>query len=567
LSRSLRARCAGLSSLRFCAAAILCICVTRPQSAHAISTVSARFEPPRIVSGVRQPVAVLLTYFPGNGEAVTQASFRLSTGGQIHSARASRGQTSLIERRVVLDYLSQPVGESLTDTLWLEVETDAEFSLQASLITTFDTDAQTLHRPSWSLPVSVPLEVRWSLTPQVWYPGESLPLEISVESTDLRPVEGLIVSWPAGVVADPADADPWPLTQATGRYHQRLRIPADLPETLQVSAGAQGSGLTHSPVASIEVQAGPVPHLVVEAPQVLRRGSKGTVRLIWSSDREMSSVDLQVQVEGLQAIEALAASNGFNASIDFDTSTGQALIEMPDVALRAGEPVVATLQLTPRHTGPLVFRSSFTPADRSEVISTGRTDVVPVVEPGGSVVDGETQQPVLTDLELARKGLSVAWQEALVDLPLPAGAVVSLQAEGKHDANWMVEEAMTGALLDRDIRLPLASDATAYELRYRVAASQATYEHRGAIWNPFQSSKARNAMVNVHGRLVDPAGRLVWARRVEAQGQDVVGSDAALRLGGADAVEQSLVPANQRALEAGLSGLIVGGLFFVFFSP
>jgi len=110
-------------------------------------------------------------------------------------------------------------------------------------------------------------------------------------------------------------------------------------------------------------------------------------------------------------------------------------------------------------------------------------------------------------------------------------------------------------------------DTTTYELAFQIATSQATYEPSGSIWNPLGSRHARDAQVIAHARLLDTKGQILWAQRVSTHSWDKVGSDASSLLGGADAVDQAVVPGNQRPLEVGLSGLIVGGLFFVFFSP
>lgn len=563
MTRLLRA-CSTFRSVRaLSAVAILVASTIRPSSVDALSTVSARFEPGQIVADAQQPVRLMLTYFPGNGEAVTSTTLRFSPGVIVQSVHSTRGNAHWDDGQAVVDYLLQPVGASLTDTLDFVVETPSALSVQAKLSTTLDTAEQDRHRPTWQMPVAAPLELSWTLNPQVWYPGESLQVEVRVENTDSRSIEGLQIGWPADLGVEPDDPLPWPLMEGTGSYHRHLRIPADLPANLEIGAHAQGGQLTHSPLTSLRIVAGAIPQLLARVEEPLRRVAKGTVKLTWrlAGDHEMDSVDLMVAVSGLMAIESP------DAEIDFDAGTGQAQIHVRDSALRAGQDHTVTVHLTPRQTGPLAFRPHFTPSDRSDPISDARVSIIPVIESDASATVATASPVVLTDLELARQGLGLAWKGALADLPVPSGSSIRLQAEGRHDANWMVEEAVTGALLERGDRLPLAADSSAYELRFRVATSHTTYQHRGSVWNPFSSSNERGASVSVHGRLLNPAGQVLWARRVESRGRDIVGSDAAARLGGAAAVEQSIVPASQRALEVGLSGLIVGGLFFVFFAP
>jgi len=272
--------------------------------------------------------------------------------------------------------------------------------------------------------------------------------------------------------------------------------------------------------------------------------------------------DLRFIVDGLRS----AAAEG--ATVDFDAQAGRAQVSIADRELSPGEELSITMRLVPRRSGPLAFRPQVIPYDRDEPIQVATVSILPVVD--GELVSTDAAARPPTDLELARGGLTESWTSALADLPVPAGSTVRLKAEGRHDANWLVEEAITEALLLRGDRLPLDDEGASYELVFQVASAGAVYEPQGSKLNPFGSRQARNTRVQVNARLIDGERadrQILWARRIESRAEDEVGSDAAALLGGADAVDQAIVPANQRVLEAGLSGLIVGGLFFVFFSP
>jgi hypothetical protein len=577
LTRPFRARHSVHLSRQFCAALLLALGAAHPVAVGALSTASARFDPPKVAAGTSQSVALLVTYFPGNGEAVTASTIDLQRGATILSAKSSRGPAQHTSNQMTLDYLQAPIGSVLTDTLLLQIETGAveNVSWAATLVTTLDTDSQASHRAEWSLPVVAPLQARWSVTPNQWYVGETVELQVAVANDDTRPVEDLSLDWPHGVRADSVKVDS---PVIAGGEQVTLHYTAHIPRHTQTqfAEGAdQGrlylrsvifSGGLRSKLPALPIGIVPVPSLQVEVAEALRRDQEGAAVCVWtlSGVRDLSATDLRVSIDGLSAIE-VSNPDMSKAQVEFDVSTGSAQVILTDVDLISGDTLAIPLLLVPRHTGPLAFRPSVTPADRQQSIRIGQTAVVPVLEDETLGAGMIALAP--TDLELARSGLVRAWTQALGQLPIDAGAAVRLKAEGRHEANWMVEEAVTMALLQRGHRLPMDDEGTTYELAFQIATSQATYEPRGSIWNPLGSGHTRDAQVIAHARLLDTKGQILWARRVSTHSWDEVGSDASSLLGGADAVDQAVVPGNQRPLEVGLSGLIVGVLFFVFFSP
>ncbi|MBT4097252.1 MAG: hypothetical protein HOC05_25550 [Gemmatimonadetes bacterium] len=559
------------------AALLLALGAAHPVAVGALSSASARFDPPKVAAGTSQSVALLVTYFPGNGEAVTASTIDLQQGATILAATSSRGRVQHTSDQMILDYLHAPIGSVQTDTLLLQIAAGVvdNVSWASTLVTTLDTDSQASHRAEWSLPVAAPLQTRWSVAPDQWYVGETVELQVALINDDTRPLEGIWLAWPHRVRGDSVTVDSPVIVggeQATLGYtaHILPRPLTGLGEVMDQGRltlrGTISSGGLRSKLKPLPIDIVPVPSLRVEVSEPLRRNQEGAAQCVWtlSGTRDLQATDLRVSIDGLNSI-VVSDTGMSNAQIEFDVSTGSAQIILTNVDLVPGDTLAIPLRLVPRHTGPLAFRPSVTPADRQQSIGISQTAVVAVLEDENPGAGRIASAP--TDLELARSGLVRAWTQALGQLPIDAGAAVRLQAEGRHDANWMVEEAVTTALLQRGHRLPMDDDTTTYELAFQIATSQATYEPSGSIWNPLGSRHARDAQVIAHARLLDTKGQILWAQRVSTHSWDKVGSDASSLLGGADAVDQAVVPGNQRPLEVGLSGLIVGGLFFVFFSP
>ncbi|MBU06761.1 MAG: hypothetical protein CME13_02135 [Gemmatimonadetes bacterium] len=546
---------------------LLTIAVSAPRTADAVSTVSPRFDAPAVAVHMPQSISLLLTYFPGNGEAITSATLTVASGAKIEAVTSARGRVRFSSDEINVDYLEDPIGTSVTDTLQLTLMAHAVGLLDwhATLATTLDTESTSLHQPTWSLSVEESLAARWAISPKKWYVGESVEVAIDVMNEDSRSLSGLDIEWSTHVRTDATSEPPWPQPgQSQISYQVTAHVGQSAPATaLEISGAAVSERLTHSVLSPQQISILPLPQLHVQGTG-LQRDQDGTVTCVWSLDgsRPMRVKDLRFIVDGLTS----AAAEG--ATVDFDAQAGRAQVSIADRELSPGEELSITMRLVPRRSGPLAFRPQVIPYERDEPIQVATVSILPVVD--GELVSTDAAARPPTDLELARGGLTESWTSALADLSVPAGSTVRLKAEGRHDANWLVEEAITEALLLRGDRLPLDDEGASYELVFQVASAGAVYEPQRSKLNPFGSRQARNTRVQVNARLIDGERadrQILWARRIESRAEDEVGSDAAALLGGADAVDQAIVPANQRVLEAGLSGLIVGGLFFVFFSP
>ena len=124
---------------------------------------------------------------------------------------------------------------------------------------------------------------------------------------------------------------------------------------------------------------------------------------------------------------------------------------------------------------------------------------------------------------------------------------------------------MTRGLLRRGVRV--LTDGGRHVLRYRVADAGVVYSPAGLSFGPFGGGRGREGRAVVYLRLEDTAQRVLWVRRVDGRRQDSSVSQPAAWLSAGEGFPQAEVEADHRYLELGLSGLIVGGLLFIFFAP
>jgi len=231
--------------------------------------------------------------------------------------------------------------------------------------------------------------------------------------------------------------------------------------------------------------------------------------------------------------------------------------------LAPGEDVVVGLDVTPLASGPFTIEAQFLPADRATVVSLGRA-VLQVTAPEAGLAPALSL--VETDLELARGGLELELRPALQSLPLARGASLHLSSSRSDDGNWVIEGLLTDLLLEHGVRV-MADSAATDVLHYRLADARVVYSSSGSGWNLLDTSKRRDARMEVFLRLEDADGRVLWVDRVASNNGESKAREAASWLGGAKGVDQVSVIPDHRAIEISLSGLIVGGLFFVFFVP
>lgn len=569
------------------AAVLLASALPRPGEAR--SSLTARFAAPVAAGSAGQQSALLyIDFFPGDGEAVTHLDLAVPASQvRVHDVTSRRGHPTPSDGAVLIDYSEKPIGERGADTLSLTLTALRLGSVPflAGLVTNVDTAAAQggsarAHMVRVPLRVEAPLGADLRVEPRRVYPGEAVEITLTAVNRDPegRVLEGLHVRWPEGIgvsappqgrqvaAAEVAAAEAAPGDSLSVSWTVRVQRP---PRSLELAVAVEGGGLTASPLPVVALEVGALPDFETEAlPGPAVRGHPLTLRLSW---RNRSEGEL-----GYQALEArtlagfadvhLGVGQPGEVRLEADEEKGSLRVRVAGPGrLAPGGEVVVEVSARPTGTGPFVWTGFFQPADRAAPVTLGPPAVVQVVA-SPELVTEVGQRSMLTDLELAGQGLQEALATALQDLPLAPGTAVALVADARDDGNWVVEETLTALLLGRGIRVLAAPEAGGHTLRYRVADARVVYTEVGSRWNPFSERHRRDACIDVYTRLEDARDQVLWARRVSSRAGDTAPAPAAW-LGGARGIGQAAVAADHRAVELGLSGFIMGGLFFVFFAP
>ena len=530
------------------------------------STLTARFAGPVAGPGLEQRAELVIDLFPGDGEAVLGAAVTFPGDEvRIESAASALGRAEVAGGRVDLDYAERPLGERAADTLTVILSAAAAGTVPAdvTLLANVDTPGEEPHRARAVLTVEPPLRLRASLVPQDAYPGDAVELVLSVTNEDDRAVDGVSVEWPAGITAgEPAPQPPIPAGE-TSELRWPVRLKADVSGDLPVVVHAEGGGLRASPVAVTPLRVRPVPLFAAQVPAGMAvRGEPVGLTLRWSNPAAEA-----IPYEELGA----RLSTGFAAPAPSGETYGGVEIEFEDDAVEVrlhgpgelgpGEERSVEVDLTPTGTGPFAWTGGFRPGGRDRSLDLGLS-VVSVAAPPGPQAAPAAE---VTDLELVSQGLRAELETALDAVPLSRGATVSLVTEEEDDADWVVESLLTRGLLRRGIHV-VAGDAP-HLLRYRVADARVVYSSAGSYLGPFGGDRRREARAVVYLRLEDAGQRVLWVRRVDGRKEDPSVSQPSSWLSAGEGFPQSEVQSDHRYLELGLSGMIVGGLLFIFFAP
>lgn len=556
--------------------AILVLCglalVVHTATAQGRSTLTARFVAPVAGPDVEQTAQLVLGFFPADGEAILGASVRFDDGLEVLSVASSRGRAHLDGRSAHLDFTEAPVGERVSDTLTVVLRTSRRGSLPVAvqLRSNTDRDPNAAYVTQVHLETQAPMGVRVSADLERLYPGEAVDVTLTVTNEDAagRRLEGLGVNWPAPVTTEPGKVHLGPIEAgALARQRWPLRLAPNTRGTLAVTLSARGGGLLASPLAPVAFTVAAVPGFEAVLPDggTAIRQQATEIRLRWTnrSPDPIAYEALRASIGGgFAAVEISGRAAGSRLEADAETGSVTVRVRGPG-ELAPGAAHVVVLTATPTGAGPFAWSAGFQPPDRESWLPL-RGAVVHVLAPEG---DTPGRAPVTaTDLELASQGLRSAMHTALAGVPLARAASVSLAADQKDDANWVVEGLLNELLLQREVRV-LADSAAAHTLHYRVADARVVYHPSSSGWKPLASGQRRDARVEVLLRLEDDRQHILWANRVVGRSEDPATNNAAKWLGGAKGITQAVVEADHRTVEFGLSGIIMGGLFFVFFAP
>ena len=557
-----------LGRLRRAPGACLSICLVlalTAAAASARSTLTARFPAPVAGPGIEQRAELVLDLFPGDGEAVLGAVVSFPGGVEVESAASALGGAGVTAGRVDIDYTEHPLGERAADTLAVVLRAAAagSFPVDVTLLGNADVPGEAPHRARAMLTVEPPLRLRASLAPQDVYPGEAVELVLSVTNEDDRGIQEIEVEWPAGIAAgEAAPQSPIP-AGGTSELSWSARLEPGAAGRLPLRVHAAGGGLRASPVAVAPLRVRPVPVFTARVPSgVAERGQPVRLALLWSNPggEAIPCEELGARVAaGFEAAPAAGEISG-GVEIEFAEDAVEVWLHGPG-ELGPGEERSVEVDLIPTGTGPFAWTGGFRPPGRDRSLDLGLSvvSVAAPPRPEGGPAAG------VTDLELVSRGLGAALESALDAIPLAREASVSLAAEEEDDANWVVEGLVTRGLLRRGVRV--LTDGGRHVLRYRVADARVVYSPGGLSFGPFGGGPGREGRAVVYLRLEDAGQRVLWVRRVDGRRQDPSVSHPAAWLSAGEGFPQSEVEPDHRYLELGLSGLIVGGLLFIFFAP
>ena len=109
-------------------------------------------------------------------------------------------------------------------------------------------------------------------------------------------------------------------------------------------------------------------------------------------------------------------------------------------------------------------------------------------------------------------------------------------------------------------------DSPADVVYYRLVRARVVYSPTARRLLPWSNEQRRDAYGDLFLRIETTADRIVrWDRRVQAYSSDLVPKGLHEVLGGGDMVEQTVIKPENKAIVRGLSGGILGGLFYIFF--
>lgn len=551
--------------------ALVILLVGLPLAAAGRSSLTARVLDAVAGPDLEQTARVVVDYFPGDGEAIVGATVAPSTDAvRILSARAGRAQARLEAGEIRLDYRARPIGSHTVDTVAVTLVASGIGAIPwaLSLSTNVDRGQATADRFEAVLLVEPPLEARGWMAPTQVYPGETTQVTMSVvgRARDGGPLAGADVAWPEAVHTAGATR-----TVASGdtihcEFAVRVAVDADTPLGLTVTA--RGGALRSSPVAVEPLRVAPVPAFRARTLAPALAGQVAWLQLVWANGGA-EAIPYAALTASAQAgwAQGTGRTAGLRLEADEDKGSLRATVAGPG-QIAPGDSLAVDLEVTPTGSGPYAWAAGYQPPDRPAPVALGGAVVHVTAAPATAGMSDSVAPP--TDLELAGGGLRRELAAALAEMPVGQGSALTVDADQKDEGNWVVEGLLTELLLERGLRVLVAPEAGppgVHALRYRLVDAEVVYYPvRGGL-SPFGRGRRRESRVEVFLRLEDPLSRVLWARQVVSRAGDTAPAAAAPWLGGAKGIAQAQVEPDHRAVEVGLSGLIVGGLFFVFFAP
>ena len=546
--------------------------------ASARSTLSARLDQPAIAGPALDQQSILyLHYFPGDGEAIVSTELRCLGNARLQNVRSALGQAQLEEASIGIDYAARPLAGEHIDTLYIdlaaaEVGTIGWF---AAIYSSLDPQGAPAHQIEFDLAVRPPPAISWSIEPQRVYQGERFDLRAIVRFDDASgpPLEQLNWSWPSELNWPEGDTPQhWEGSLAPGQADTlswTVRVASGHLGPLPLAVTARVSGQSPVDLATRHLQVDPLPVMALE-PGFMEVGKRGPITCIWRNEsaNPIGLAALRLQVAPAFSDVSLIEGPPGAALVQSEEETAPSLLVSGLDSLDAGAAIRVTFEAVPQRPGPFTWQSACKPLGREHFIPLRGANTVRVVwEEMGQAQGGKKQTP--TDLQLINQAFVLALDHQMDALPLPSGTRLFLQAEDhKNEANWVVEDALIETLQDRGYQVLVRQpeDSPADVVYYRLVRARVVYSPTARRLLPWSNEQRRDAYGDLFLRIETTADRIVrWDRRVQAYSSDLVPKGLYEVLGGGDMVEQTVIKPENKAIVRGLSGGILGGLFYIFF--
>ena len=554
--------------------------------ASARSTLSARLDQPAIAGPALDQQSILyLHYFPGDGEAIVSAELRCLDNARLQNVRSALGQAQLKEASIGIDYAARPLAGEHIDTLYIDLAAAevGKIGWSAAIYSSLDPQGTPAHQIEFDLSVRPPPAISWSIEPQRVYQGERFDLRAIVRFDDASgsPLEQLNWNWPpelnwpegdtpqrweGGLASGQADTLSWTVRVAPAHLGPLpLAVTARVSGQSPVDLATQHLHVDPMPVMSLE----PGFMMALEA-GFMEVGKRGPITCIWRNESTspigLSALRLQV-APAFSDVSLIEGPPGA-ALVQSDEEAAPSLLVSGLDSLDAGAAVRVTLEAVPQRPGPFTWQSACKPLGREHFIPLRGANTVRVVWTEMAQVQGGKKQTP-TDLQLINQAFVLALDHQMDALPLPSGTRLFLQAEDhKNEANWVVEDALIEILQERGYQVLVRQpeDAPADVVYYRLVRARVVYSPTARRLLPWGNQQRRDAYGDLFLRIETTADRIVrWDRRVQAYSSDMVPKGLHEVLGGGDMVEQTVLKPENKAIVRGLSGGILGGLFYIFF--
>ena len=554
--------------------------------ASARSTLSARLDQPAIAGPALDQQSILyLHYFPGDGEAIVSAELRCLGNARLQNVRSALGQAQLEEASIGIDYAARPLAGEHIDTLYIdlaaaEVGTIGWF---AAIYSSLDPQGAPAHQIEFDLAARPPPAISWSIEPQRVYQGERFDLRAIVRFDDASggPLEELNWTWPPELSWPEGDAPQrWEGSLAPGQADTlswTVRVaPAHL-GPLPLAVTAQAAGQSPVDLATRHLQVDPLPVMALESGFMMaveagfmEVGKRGPITCIWRNESAdpIGLAALRLQVAPAFSDVSLIEGPPGAALVQNDEGTAPSLLVSGLDSLGAGAAIRVTLEAVPQRPGPFTWQSACKPLGREHFIPLRGANTIRVVWKEMDQAQDRKKQTA-TDLQLINQAFVLALDHQMDALPLSPGTRLFLQAEDhKNEANWVVEDALIETLQERGYQVLVRQpeDAPADVVYYRLVRARVVYSPTARRLLPWGNQQRREAYGDLFLRIETTADRIVrWDRRVQAYSSDMVPKGLHEVLGGDDMVEQTVLKPENKAIVRGLSGGILGGLFYIFF--